>query len=295
MTHEDATPYQAVVPPDLAGERLDRAATLLWPKIGLRGRRRLIEAGALTVDGRARGSAYRVRAGEKLAALDVPQAPATFAPADVPILFRSESYAALAKPAGLNSAAIAHGGGQSLEGLLPGLFPDAQAQLLSRLDRLTSGIVPLAFGDGPAADYRLAEDAGAVEKTYLCVVHGVIVGSFVIDSRLDTADRAKTRLRSRPDPDPLRHTHVAPYRVEAGLTLVSCRIAKGARHQIRAHLAGAGHPLVGDPVYGRGEGQRLFLHCAALVAPQLQVKNDPPWTMAEAVAAVGGEKTEGGK
>lgn len=282
---ETAAP-QAVVPSTMAGERLDRAAMLVWPDIGLRGRRRLLAAGALTVDGRVRDAAYRVRTGENLAVVALPAEPTVFTAADVPVLFCAGEYAAVAKPAGLHSAAIAHGGGASLEALLPAIFPEAPARLLSRLDRLTSGIVPVAFGEAAALAYRRAEEAGAVAKTYLCVTHGGIPGPFTIDRALDMADRARTRVLRCADADPLRHTHVTPLRCEGGVTLVSCRIAKGARHQIRAHLAGAGYPLVGDPLYGQGEGERLFLHCAGLAAPAFRVENEPPWTMADAMAAV---------
>ncbi len=294
MTDDAKPAREARVPPDTAGERLDRAAVLLWPGVGLRGRRRLIEAGAVAVDGRVRGSAYRVRAGEKLAALDLPAAPEAFCAGDVPILFRGEAYAALAKPAGLHSAAIAQGGGQSLESLLPALFPDARARLLSRLDRLTSGIVPVALTEAAVTAYRRAEAAGGVEKTYLCVVHGTVASSLIVDNALDVADRARTRLLQRTDPDRLRHTAVTPLEALPGLTLLACRIAKGARHQIRAHLAGIGHPLVGDPVYGHGEGERLYLHCAGLVALGLDVSNPPPWTLAGAMAAVLGAQTRDG-
>jgi len=276
---------QVAVDAAQAGERLDRTTVLLWPGIGLRGRRRLIEAGGVLVDGRTRGAAYRVRAGEILAAVPVARPDAHFAAPDVPVLYRDAAYAAVSKPAGLNSASIAHGGGESLEALLPAIFPESPALLLSRLDRLTSGIVPVAFGEAAAARYRSLEDAGAVEKTYHCVVHGVVAAPFVVDFKLDMADRAKTRVRFRTQPDTLRHTFVSPLSREGGLSLVACRIAKGARHQIRAHLAAAGHPLVGDPLYGRGEEGGLFLHCAGLACPVLGVTDAPPWTVAEAAAA----------
>uniref|UniRef100_I2PZK2 23S RNA-specific pseudouridylate synthase n=1 Tax=Desulfovibrio sp. U5L TaxID=596152 RepID=I2PZK2_9BACT len=279
---------EAAVPPEAAGWRLDRATELLWPETGLRGRRRLIVAGAVLVDGQLRGPAYRVRAGEILAG-QIPARPeGAFTAADVPVLVMHGDFAAVSKPAGLHSAAIAHGGGQSLDDLLPALFPDCAPLLLSRLDRLTSGIVAVALTPGAGMEYRDLEDAGQVAKDYLAVVHGVIADPFVVDFRLDTADRVKTRVRFKSEPDPLRHTHVEPLDRRDGLTLARCHIAKGARHQIRAHLAGAGHPLVGDPVYGRGEGERLYLHCAALACPVLDASDPPAWTLAEAAGTARG-------
>lgn len=289
----DAAMAEAVVGQDMAGQRLDKAAALLVPGAGLRGRRRLIAAERLLVDGRVREAAYRVRVGEKLAVLPPPEAEGTvMTAAEIPVLARDAAYAALDKPAGLHSAALAHGGGQSLEALLPEIFPDCAVRLLSRLDRLTSGILPVAFTETAAVAYRRLEDGGAVAKTYLAVVHGAIAAPFVVTSRLDMADRAKTRVLALADPDPLRHTHVQPREVREGLTLVACRIAKGARHQIRAHLAASGHPLVGDPVYGAGEGTRLYLHCAALESPVLTIAQAPPWSLAAATRAVTGAAPE---
>ncbi|EFL49866.1 pseudouridine synthase [Solidesulfovibrio fructosivorans JJ]] len=292
MGNDDARVVEGAIPGDMAGERLDRAAILVLPDTGLRGRRRLIEAGRLLVDGRARPAAYRVRAGEKLAARIAARPEGEFRASDIPILFADAAYAAVAKPAGLHSAAIACGGGQSLEDLLPELFPGRAAGLLSRLDRLTSGIVPLAFDAASGERYRRLENAGQVAKTYLAVVHGGIPSPFVVDFRLDMADRAKTRVLRTADSDPLRQTRVSPRAAKGGLTLVACRIAKGARHQIRAHLAASGHPLVGDPVYGRGEGARLYLHCARLESPVLTVTNQPPWSLAEAARTVESDALE---
>jgi len=285
---------QAVVPPEADGWRLDRAVGLVVAGAGLRGRRRLIEAGRVLVDGVVCRAACRVRAGQMVAVAGEAAPAAAFSPADVQILFAGETYAAVAKPAGLHSAALAQGGGQALEGLLPQVFPGRDAVLLSRLDRLTTGIVPVAFGEGPAGAYRRLEAAGQVEKPYLIVAHGVMEGPFVVDRELDVANRARTRVLDRPAADPLRRTRVEPVAASHGLTLARCRIAKGARHQIRAHLAASGHPLVGDPVYGRGEGARLFLHCAALASPVLSVACDPPWSI-ETATAVTGQGGEGAR
>lgn len=267
-----------------AGWRLDKAAGLLWPDMGLRGRRRRIEAGGLTVNGRVMPPATKVRAGDELVAVAVASSEATVAAADIPVVADGPDYAALVKPGGLHSASLGPGGGPSLEDLLPTLFPGRAAILLSRLDELTSGLVPVAFSQKAAATYRRLEDAGQVEKTYLAVVHGLVDAPFTTARALDVDDRATTRVLARETTDPLRVTRVRPEDTRGGCTLVACRIHKGARHQIRAHLAAAGHPIVGDPRYGRGEGERLYLHCAGLLSPVLSVTNQPSWTLDAAVA-----------
>jgi len=275
-----------VIAPDQAGWRLDKAAALVWPEVGLRGRRRRIEAGGLTVNGRVRSPAAKVRPGDVLQDVALVAAPARVSAADIPIVALGPDYAVVIKPGGLHSVSLGPGGGASLEDLLPELFPGRPAMLLSRLDEPTSGLVPVAFSRAAAAAYRRLEDGGHVEKTYLAVVHGRLEASVVAARALDMADRATTRVLARETSDPLRQTDVRPEGILAGCTLVACRIRKGARHQIRAHLAALGHPIVGDHRYGRGEGERLYLHCAELVCPAFTATSPPPWELAEAIALV---------
>ena len=241
------------------------------------------------VGGRVRPAAWRVRAGDELEEVALARPTACFSPADIVILAEGAQFGAVAKPGGLHSAGLGPTGGENLEALLPDLFPGRAARLLSRLDRLTSGLVPVAFTEAAAGQWRRLEDTRQVAKTYLAVVHGRLSAPLQLDRALDTDDRAVTRVFARRDADPLRQTAVTPVETAAGLTLVRCRIAKGARHQIRAHLAAAGYPLVGDPVYGRGEGARLFLHCAAVASPVLTVECAAPWDLAAALAVCGGE------
>lgn len=278
----ETTADRAVLDAATDGWRLDRAAARVWPGLGLRERRRRIEAGGLSVNGRQRGPAHKVRAGDVLAVLPLAGPEAVFSPADIAIVPAGPDYAALVKPGGLFSASLGPTGGESLEAMLPALFPGQAARLLSRLDCLTSGLVPVAFSPDAAMTYRRLEDAGRVAKTYLAVVHGAINAPFTVARELDVDDRVTTRVLARDTADPLRRTGVEPLRRLGGLSLVRCRIAKGARHQIRAHLAASGHPIVGDPRYGRGEGDRLFLHCARIACPALSVACDPPWSLEDA-------------
>lgn len=274
------------MPPEADGWRLDKALELLLPGVGLRGRRRLIESGGLMVDGRARAAGYRVRAGQTVAIVPEKRE-RRFGPGDVPVVLTAGDYVLLNKPAGLHSAALAQGGGESVEALLPDIFPGRPSFLLSRLDSLTTGLLPAAFSQTSAAAYRDMEEAGEVDKTYLAVGHGEPAATyFRCDGELDAADRKKTRVLERATIDSLRMTEVEVLETRQGLTLFRCTIKKGARHQIRTHLAWAGHPLVGDPLYGFGEGERLFLHCAGIDCPAFAAVCDPAWTLAAAAEIV---------
>ncbi|KHK02277.1 pseudouridine synthase [Desulfovibrio sp. TomC] len=280
------------IPATADGWRLDRVLELLLPDTGLRGRRRLVESGAVTVDGRDKPCGYRVRPGQELIVSPVVRE-AAFGPADVPVVMAVGDYAVVAKPAGLNTSSLAHGGGESVENLLPAIFPGRPLVLLSRLDRLTTGLLPVAFSDEAAQAYRDMEESGRVVKTYMAVGWGETQGFFRVENELDAADRRKTRVLARLSVDSLRMTDVEALTASGGATLFRCVINKGARHQIRAHLAYLGHPLVGDPLYGYGQaGERLFLHCAGIDCPAFTARLDAPWTLDDAVGLLLGGEAE---
>lgn len=169
---------------------------------------------------------------------------------------------------------------------MPALPPDPP-ELLSRLDAVTSGLVLAATSSDAASRFRTMEAAGQACKYYLAVVDGILDSPVTVMNALDTANRAQTRVLPDPDPDPARHTEIYPLGETAsfsipgagsGTTLAAVRIKRGARHQIRAHLACAGFPVCGDMLYGREkEGTPFRLHHARLVIPGFSFFCLPPW------------------
>jgi 23S rRNA pseudouridine1911/1915/1917 synthase len=281
-----------VVAEDAEGLRLDRALEPFLPDFGLRQRRRLIEAGRVLVEGRPAPAGLKVRAGQRLSLLPGETAPQ--AAPKVPIVVRTADYAALNKPAGLHSASLAGGGGQSLEAMLPALFPGMTPRLLNRLDFLTSGLVLVSLTSRAAKVFAALKPKDMV-KEYLAVVEGTLDEALVLKRKLDTDDRKRTRVLGKLDPEERNWTLVWPEaRLAGGRTLVRVRIQAGARHQIRAHLAAANLPIVGDPLYGElaqdgflpediepGGGakadERLYLHHRRLEFSGFCAKCDPPW------------------
>lgn len=250
----------AIVPQELHGARLDQALVLVLPGSSLRERRRAWEQGAVLVDGRARAKGYCVSAGQRI---ELQQEESVASPVEgARVLDTQGDFVALFKPAGLHSAAIAGRDNASLERLLPALLPGKNAVLLNRLDQLTSGIVLAALTPEAAQRYYALEDAGQVTKEYAARVHGCLEWPVTVKNALDTANTRKTKILPQEDESLLRWTRVEPvdYDADKDQTLVKAVIHKGARHQIRAHLAHILHPIVGDPFYGKGEGERLFLH-----------------------------------
>lgn len=230
---------------------------------------------------------------------------------------------ALFKPAGLHTVALTGSLAPNLEAFLPALLapflhasesdPESHPVLLNRLDAPTSGLVLAALAPEGERRWRRAERLGYTDKLYLAIIEGQPLYDFSVCRRLDTDSRIRTRVRSTDDPDPLRHTDVtllhaftladapglAPLSEQdtpVPLMLVQCRIRKGARHQIRAHLAAAGHPLFGDVLYGgtlhpakpasddvvlsaseAARQSRFFLHHEHVVLPDFEAACRAPW------------------
>lgn len=311
-----------VVSPAEAGQRLDHVLARLVPSLGLRGRRRLCEEGRALVNGRPGRGAYRLRAGDLLSLAGARSStetqadePSVLAPARV--LGRTEHLAALDKPAGLHSEALAGKVGDSLQARVEAAFPGASPRLLNRLDYATSGLVALALDAEGAGLWRQAQDQGLTEKRYLALLEGELTEERLMRQRLILKGRDRVLVELADHADFRRHTLLRPLATldaraladsleaaEGGVwreaaprrvTLAACRILKGARHQIRAHAAAAGFPLWGDGRYGaawlcegrpredaghaglKAEAERFYLHHGRLSLPGWTVWSAPRW------------------
>jgi RluA family pseudouridine synthase len=133
--------------------------------------------------------------------------------------------------------------------------------IVHRLDRETSGI--LVFAKSIEAKLHLQGQWDSVEKKYLAVVHGRCnVSAETISTYL--AETTARRVYSTHDPDNglLSHTAYRVRKQSKSCALLEIDLLTGRKHQIRVHLAGIGHPVVGDRKYGKGtkEPKRLALH-----------------------------------
>jgi len=270
---------------DEQGLRLDQFLVRRISGMGRRGTRRSWEHVLVLVDGRRQRPGYRVQPGQRVTwepRENRTQEPVvkTPEPTDVTVAAQNDDFAALVKPAGVHSEAIADRGGTSIEAVLPDLFPGKQVVLLNRLDRPVSGLVLAALNQDAADSYAAWQDQGIVRKHYLAVVSGQVAETMEIRLALDTARRRKVRVMTQEEPDAVRWTRVFPasYRKASDETLVRVEIHKGRRHQIRAHLAAAGHPVKSDPQYGTGPDQGwIYLHHCSVILPGFAVWNFPNW------------------
>ena len=274
--------------PAHAGWRLDRALADAVPTLSRERLKALIRGGAVEAEGKAlRDPALKVR-GEEAIRVAVPEpAPAHNEPQDIPltIIFEDEHLLVIDKPAGLVvhpaagnfdgtlvNALLHHCGGS-----LSGIGGVARPGIVHRIDKDTSGLLVVAKTD--VAHEGLAKQfaAHSIDRRYLAIVNGVPkVKQGAVEAPLarSAANRKKIAIveggRGKRAVTHWRRLHVLK-----DAALVECRLETGRTHQVRVHMASIGHPLVGDPVYGRAGKthgkilKELRFHRQALHAAEL--------------------------
>ncbi len=180
------------------------------------------------------------------------------------IIHEEEELLVINKPSGLVCHPTKTDARSSLIGRIRlHLGPNIRPQLINRLDRETSGVILVAKSEEAARELRSVWEARAVRKEYLAIVHGrVDPGHRMIDAPLGKVAQSKVAIKDcvRPDGASSRTELWLERRfARAGSEFTLLRVAPctGRKHQIRIHLAHAGHPIVGDKIYGGDE--RLYL------------------------------------
>jgi 23S rRNA pseudouridine1911/1915/1917 synthase len=250
------------------GERLDR---LLATRLGELSRTRvkhLVETGRVTMDGATvTDPATRVKPGQRFM-LTLPAAVADAPrpqPMDLVIRYEDAHLLVLDKPAGLVvhpapgnpdgtlvNALLAHCGET-----LAGIGGVKRPGIVHRLDKDTSGLMVVAKDE--RAQARLAADFAArrITRAYHAVTWGVPQpAAGEITGRIGRSPRHRQKmavLRSGGKVAITRYRVLRAFKDIA--SLLECRLATGRTHQIRVHLSEAGHPLIGDPVYGNARSR----------------------------------------
>ncbi len=216
---------------------------------------------------------------------------------DLAIVFEDDDLLVIDKPAGMVTHP-AHGSrsGTLANALLahtPGLPGDAlRPGLVHRLDRDTSGLLVVAKREESLRALAAAMKARRIEREYLGIVCGVPrhpTGTIEGPIGRDPRNRLKYAIVTDGKPSVTEYTVCEAFPKHAELTF---RLQTGRTHQIRVHLAAAGHPILNDPVYGRREarfelpGQALHAWRLAFMHPrtgeQLEFTAPPPPTYRKA-------------
>jgi 23S rRNA pseudouridine1911/1915/1917 synthase len=281
--------------------------------------RRLIDDGHVAIGGVATTKAgTKLRFGDVVEVAIPPPAPARALAQDIAlaILFEDEHLVVVDKPAGLVvhpsaghpdgtlvNALLHHAGG------LAGIGGELRPGIVHRLDKDTSGVMVVAKHDaahlGLAAAFK--DKVGALVREYLAVVAPAPSSSATTYRTLHgrhPVDRKRFSSKVATGKPAVTHVRVEE-RFALGAALLRARLETGRTHQIRVHLADHGHPLLGDPLYGRRPGDprlaalaealgRQALHAAVLgfahpiTGATLRFETPPPADLAALLAALRG-------
>ncbi|HKA40989.1 MAG TPA: 23S rRNA pseudouridine(1911/1915/1917) synthase RluD [Burkholderiales bacterium] len=269
-------PRELLIPDDCAGLRLDQALARMFPEFSRTRLAGWVRGEQVTVDGRPAVPRRKVWGGERVTLRPEPE-PREYAdrPEDIPlaILYEDETLLVLDKPAGL----VVHPGAANWHGTLlnallqhePRLAAIPRAGIVHRLDKDTSGLLVVAKTLQAQTDLVRQLAARSVKREYLALAHGRVARDGKVEAPIGRhpAKRTKMAVVARG-----RHaaTHYAVLERYTHATLLRCRLETGRTHQIRVHLSALGHPLVGDPTYGKRASALPFPR-QALHAEQLSL------------------------
>ncbi len=259
-----------------AGQRLDvyvaHVAGLSRSKA-----KELVLEGRVTVDGLPAKPSHVMRPGEVVRVeLPSPPAPAQLVPEDLPlsVLYEDPDLAVVDKPPGI---AVHPGAGRPAGTLVNALLArlgrlsevdPARPGIVHRLDKDTSGLLVVARTEEAHRALAAQIAQRSAQRWYLALLRGSVPWQErTVTAPIGRHPVRRQQMTVRPEG---RHatTHFRVLERLGNYTLVECRLVTGRTHQVRVHARFLGHPLAGDPVYGRrGELglSRQFLHAWRLV------------------------------
>jgi len=280
-----------------AGVRLDRWFRLHFPDVGYSYLQKLLRTGQVRVDSRRVEANARLEAGSHVRVPRIVQEAKSKAPSPTPplglskadrdrieamILYEDDHILVLNKPFGL---AVQGGTGtkRHIDGMLAGMadrFGD-RPRLVHRLDRDTTGVLLVAKHRDAAAKLGRIFQTRSAAKTYWALVKSVPrphqgkVEAPLVKAAGPGGDRVRKALPGEQEEAMHATTHYSVIdRVASKAAWVSLKPVTGRQHQLRAHMALIGHPIVGDNKYGGDKSlleeqiePKLHLHARRLVLP----------------------------
>jgi len=276
-------PWLHLIVDDLSGPgRLDAWVSSRVDGLSRRRAAEMISSGEITVAGSRTVGGRALAPGESVEVWSRPAPerwPARPDPdTDLAVVAETELFIVINKPPGIPTTPRTRDEAGTLAGAIAARFPECaplgrsngDSGLLQRLDRQTSGLVVAARTHEAFEALWDAQKADLMIKTYLAVTDaGPPRIPPVVDEPLSPrGPKGRKMVTGRGGKRSITRFEVV--RDDGSRMLVRATMTKGARHQIRAHLAHAGHPIVGDSLYGApeaGETRRHLLHCAGLTFP----------------------------
>ena len=271
--------YHLNVEPNQSGQRWDVfLAAALGPELSRSRLQHLIQMGRVQVQGKAPKASLRVSGGEQIIVKVPPPEPLAVVAEDRPltVIYEDQYLLVIDKPAGLVvhpapghrrgtvvNALLAHCGDK-----LADIGGKLRPGIVHRLDKDTSGLLVVAKTEAAHQGLTLALKERTVKRSYLCLAHGWMKpDQSTVDAPIGRHPKMRLKMAVVPSGRSARTYFTVLERLE-NYSYLKATLDTGRTHQIRVHLAFVGHPVVGDPLYGRRQGnlglKRQFLHAAKL-------------------------------
>jgi 23S rRNA pseudouridine1911/1915/1917 synthase len=288
--------------PEDAGLRLDAFLAARGAFSSRSAAQRAVEAGRVTVNGAALPKNYRLEQADRVTVTTQPT-PAPPTPAvTLRTVYEDDALLVVDKPAGLVTHPAPGHHGVTLAELLP-----EGSRVVHRLDKDTSGLLLVARSDEALEELQRMMKAREITREYTALVEGhPDADSGTIDAPIGRDRGNRTVMSTRTDKARDAVTHFEVLERLPRTSLLRVRLETGRTHQIRAHLAAIGHPVVGDPQYGGSKSgrrvglDRQFLHASTLMFRHpltrelRRCESKPPVELSHAIDTARREPVSGG-
>jgi len=255
-----------------AGVRADVFVAAQYPKFTRSALEALFDQHLIQINGAVAKPSHKTRVGDKflvdetLLKLEPPKV-------DLPIIYEDDDVVVINKPAGILSHSK---GALNLEGTVASFIASKitdkelngnRAGIVHRLDRATSGVMIAAKTAAAQSKLQKQFSLRKAKKTYLAVVEGTVEPvEAIIDVPIERNPKRPQTFRAGSAGKPAQ-THYKLLKTfkkaNQAYSLLELKPTTGRTHQLRVHLAYAGHPIVADHLYGH-EGKRLLLQAKSL-------------------------------
>lgn len=268
-----------IVEASLFNKRLDEALSLSGAYNSRTSAQKALKKGLVLVNGKVETAHYKVKEGDEISYEDLPLEKSQLEAEQIPldVVYEDEDVLLINKPQGL----VVHPGNGHHSGTLANAIlgyskelanPESERPgLVHRIDKDTSGLILSAKNEEAFAFLSAQLKDHTMHREYYALVKGII---YEDDGKIDAPIGRNPRepLKNMVDvehgKESITYFHVEKRYKISDCTLISCRLLTGRTHQIRVHMDYIGHPVIGDPLYGR-DNRKIYKNGQLLHAYRL--------------------------